>query len=95
MKEDAAAKGLPSPDEEKAREDCLRKGIAAPDLASIKDFLWFYVATSKPQIDMTKPTRDSIQTVAEWFFAGFTRVIGTATDDEDRSEMFNVMFPSL
>ena len=95
MKEDAAAKGLPSPDEDKAREDCLRKGIAAPDLATIKDFLRFYVATSKPQIDTTKPTRDSIQTVAEWLFAGFTRVTGTTTDNEDRSEMFNVMFPSL
>ena len=28
--------------------------------------------------------------VAEWFFAGFTRVTGTDTDDKERSEVFNV-----
>ena len=38
MKEDAAAKGLPSPDEDEARENSLRKGITAPDLATVKDF---------------------------------------------------------
>jgi hypothetical protein len=60
MKEDAAAaKGLPSPDDNEAREDCLRKGITAPDLAIVEDFLRFYVATNKAQID-TKPTPDSI-----------------------------------
>ena len=34
---------------------------------------------------MTKPTVDSINTNAEWFFAGFTRVTGTEINEEDRA----------
>lgn len=33
------------------------------------------------------PTADSVNTFAEWFFAGFTRVTGTQTNAEDRSEL--------
>jgi hypothetical protein len=94
MKEEAVTKGLPSPNEDEAREDCLRKGIFTPDLVTMKDYLRFYIAASKPRID-TKPMRDSIQAAAEWFFAGFTRVTSTTTDDEDRSEVFDVRFSSL
>jgi hypothetical protein len=60
---------------------------------TVKDFLRFYVATSHPQIDKYKPTADAICTVGEWFFAGFTRVTGTNTKAEDRSEVYYVMFP--
>jgi hypothetical protein len=72
-----------------ARQFCLRWGIEAPDLTTVKDFIRFYVATSQPQIG-DKPTADSINTVAEWFFAGFTRVTGTETNAEERSEVYNV-----
>ncbi|KAL9022900.1 MAG: hypothetical protein Q9196_007479, partial [Gyalolechia fulgens] len=48
-------------------------GIKAPDLATVKDFLCFYIATSRPRLT-EQPTVDSINPVAEWFFAGFTRV---------------------
>lgn len=74
MKEDAAEKGLSPPTEEMARREHLRSGIAAPDLATVKDFLRFYIATSRPQIETDRPTVDSINSVAEWFFAGFSRV---------------------
>jgi hypothetical protein len=55
----------------------------------VKDFLRFYIATSRPQLSKI-PTVDSINTVAEWFFAGFTRVTGTETDVDERSEVYNV-----
>lgn len=89
MLQEADQQGLPVPDEEAARERCLRPGIAAPDLATVKDFLRFYIATSRPRL-AEKPTVDSINTIAEWFFAGFTRITGTETDAEQRSEVYNV-----
>lgn len=72
-----------------ARQGCLHVGVVAPDLVTVKDFLRFYIATSSPQITNV-PTVDSINTVAEWFFAGFTRVTGTETNEEERSEVYNV-----
>ncbi|MCJ1426427.1 hypothetical protein MMC29_004330 [Sticta canariensis] len=88
MEQDAVHGGLPALSEEAAREQCLRPGIEAPDLATVKDFIRFYIATSHPQL-AEQPTVDSINTVAEWFFAGFTRVTGTGTDAEQRSEVYD------
>jgi hypothetical protein len=85
MQRDAAKRYQPLPTEEMAREHCLRPGAAAPDLVTLKDFFRFYIATSRPQL--TSPPADSINTVAEWFFAGFTRVTGTDTNEEERSEV--------
>lgn len=90
MREDYARKGLPPPDEDTARSQYLDKEVPAPDLVTVKDFLRFYIATSHPQIDKYKPTADAICTVGEWFFAGFTRVTGTDTKAEDRSEVYYV-----
>ena len=67
----------------------MEEGVEAPDLATVKDFLRFYVATSRGKI-VERPTVDSINTVAEWFFAGFTRVTGTVTDANERSEVYHV-----
>ena len=92
MQKDFARKGLPLPDEAMARECCLREGVDAPDLATVKDFLRFYVATSRGKI-VVRPTADLVNTFAEWFFAGFTSVTGTPTDAEDRSEVYNVISP--
>jgi hypothetical protein len=97
MQEDAVQGGLPAPSEEAAREQCLRPGIEAPNLATVKDFIRFYIATSYPRL-AEQPTIDSINTVAEWFFAGFTRVTGTGTDAEERSEVYDVsslLMPSI
>jgi len=68
----------------------LDKGISGPDLVTVKDFLEFYAATSHPQLDKKRPTADVIYTDGEWFFAGFTRVTGTDTKAEDRSEVYYV-----
>lgn len=89
MQQDAVQRELPAPDKEVAREQFLRLGVEAPNLATVKDFLRFYIATSRPHLT-EKLTVDSISTVAEWFFAGFTRVTGTETDAEQRSEVYNV-----
>lgn len=89
MQQDAVQRGLPAPSEEAAREQCLRPGVEAPDLATVKDFVRFYIATSRPRLT-EQLTVDSINTVAEWFFAGFTRVTGTKTDAEERSEVYNL-----
>lgn len=83
-------KGLRPPDEETVRREHLHAGSPAPDLATVKDFLRFYIATSQPRLDADRPTVDSVNIVAEWFFAGFTRVTGTDTDEEERSEVYNV-----
>ena len=89
MRRDVVERRLPLPDEEIAREHCLRPGIAAPDLVTVKDFVRFYIATCRPQLTNV-PTVDSIYTVAEWFFAGFTRVTGTNTNEKEGSEVYNV-----
>jgi hypothetical protein len=87
MREEYDRKGLPRPEEEPVREQYLRRGIAAPDLTAVKDILRFYIATSRPQID-EKPTVDSINSVAEWVFTGSTRVTGSDTDAEERSDVY-------
>jgi hypothetical protein len=86
---------LSPPDKETVGREHLRAGAAAPDLATVKDFLPFYIATSKPRLDANRPTVDSVKIVAEWFFARFTRVMGTDTDDEERSEVYNVSWNSV
>ena len=72
MRRDCTQNGLPCPDENAARRHWLGEGVAAPDLATVKDCLRFHVATSRGKI-VANPTADSVNTFAEWFFAGFTR----------------------
>ena len=66
--------------------------MEAPDLATIKDFFRFHIATSCGRI-VAKPTVDSINTNTEWFFAGFTRITGTVINEEDRAEVYKVSTP--
>ena len=54
------------------------------------DFLRFYIATSRPQLDANYPTQDSITTVAEWFFVGFTRITSTEILTEEREAVYKV-----
>lgn len=70
----------------------LREGLPPLDLATIKDFLRFIVATSEGIIDdgQKKVTVDSMNTFAEWFFAGFARVTGNRIDEEDRCAVYDV-----
>jgi len=93
MRREYAQKGLSPPSEETARRQYLWPGVACPDLATVKDFIRFYIATNNRRLD-ERPTVDSVNIVAEWFFAGFTRVTGTDAVEEERSEVYNVR-PSM
>jgi hypothetical protein len=93
MQRDALSRGLPPPDEESTGQHCLRSGVDAPDLATAKDFLRFYTATNQPQPSKI-PSVDYINTMAKWFFAGFTQVTSTETDTDERSEVYDVNFLS-
>ena len=55
----------------------------------VKDYLRFRAATSRSKM-VEKPTADSLNAFAEWFFAGFSRVTGTPTDEDERSEVYDV-----
>lgn len=70
----------------------LREGLPPLDLATIKDFLRFIVATSRGNIDdeQKKVTVDSMNTFAEWFFAGFARITGNRIDKDDRCAVYDV-----
>jgi hypothetical protein len=86
------AGGLFAPDEATAKDRCLGEGVDAPALPTVKDFLRFYVAASRGKV-VQRTTADWVNTFAEWglfFFGGFTRVTGTPTDGEERSEVYIV-----
>jgi hypothetical protein len=72
------------------RKDALQKDLLTPDLATIKDFFRFYIVASCGRI-VAKPTVDSINTSAEWFLAGFTRITGTEINEEDRIDSYNLI----
>ncbi|KIW99701.1 uncharacterized protein Z518_11114 [Rhinocladiella mackenziei CBS 650.93] len=95
LRDTAIQQGLSPPNEEMAREHCLRPEMKVPDLATIKDFIRFYAATSDPRIDEEVSTVDSLNTVAEWFFAGFARVTKTEIKEEDRKEVYDFVRTTL
>jgi hypothetical protein len=77
-----------------ARQHCRCKSVNAPNLATVKDFLCFYIARNRGKIDENEgPTADSVNSFAKLFFAGFIRITGTLTDEADKSERYNVSFP--
>jgi hypothetical protein len=46
--------------------------------------------TSDPRLDEEISTVDSLNSVAEWFFAGFARIKKTEIVEEDRKEVYHV-----
>lgn len=74
------------------RARSLQESLPPLDLVTIKDFLRFIIATSRGIIDdgQKKVTVDSMNTFAEWFFAGFARVTGNRIDEEDRCAVYDV-----
>lgn len=70
----------------------LREGLPTLDLATIKDFLRCIAAISRGTIDDKEElvTADSMNTFAEWFFAGFARVTGNLIEEEDRRAVYDV-----
>ena len=68
MKKEAAHKGLTPLDEEATRWEHLRAGAAASDLATVKDFLRFFVAPNHPEAAWTSPhCPDAVNVVANVF----------------------------
>ena len=51
----------------------LGEDVVPPNLATINDFLRFYVVISRGRIDDEQISVDSANTFVEWFFAGFAR----------------------
>jgi hypothetical protein len=49
-------------DEASARHHCLRNGVNAPDMATVKDCLRFYISISHGYID-EKPTVDLVNMI--------------------------------
>jgi hypothetical protein len=90
VKEDALQKRLPVLDEATTRERVFRMNVEIPDLATLKDFFHFVAASSKGMI-VEQSTAKLLNTFGKWFFAGVSRVTGTPTDADDRSEVFNVI----
>ena len=72
---------LPAPDEACARHHRFHQGVETPDLATIEIFFRLYIAMSYGRI-VVKPMVYSINTNAEWCFAGFTRVKGTEINEK-------------
>ena len=53
MREDAKRRGVTPSDERTAREHYLIKGVEAPDLAAVKDFLRFQASVMRGKIKQT------------------------------------------
>jgi hypothetical protein len=62
----------------------LAKKAEAPDLVTVNDFLRFHAAAGKG-VTVERRTCDSLNTFAEWVFAGFTRVADILTDESSLS----------
>lgn len=75
MRQDPAERGISPPSEETVRKSDLSRGVEAPDVVTIKDFVRSYIATSQPRIEEV-PTAESINGILEFFFAGFTESPG-------------------
>lgn len=90
---DHVNRGLPPPKEADVRAKYLGQGIEIPDLATVKDFFRFYIATSNPRLDEVS-IADSICNIGEFFFASFTWVMETIIPQDIRSEVYSVSLSS-
>ena len=71
----------------------LLEGSPPPDLANIRDFIRFHASVARGNLDpQGRPTTDSVNTFAEWFFAGFARVTGNWVETKDRKAVYKVRF---
>jgi hypothetical protein len=69
----------------------LREGLLPLDLATVKDFLRFIIATSRGLIDDgDEVTVDSMTTFSERFFTGFARITGNDIEETDRRAVYDV-----
>lgn len=76
---------------EEIRRSALCTGACLPSLERVKDFARFYIHQSSGTITKNgRATLDTTKTFLEFFFAGFTRITGTETSEDDRSEIYTV-----
>ena len=68
----------------------LEEGVLPLDLATIKSFLRYHVAINRGRTDDERITVDSVNTFAEWSFAGFARVTDNLINEEDRRAVHDV-----
>src|ERR1700735_4276808 len=76
MRGDALQRDLPAPDEACARHRCLYERVEAPDLAMMKIFFRFYIATSSGRI-MAKPTVQLTPILNGFLLALLVSLLGT------------------
>jgi hypothetical protein len=92
MQKDALQRDLPTPRRSLRQVPLSSRRSGGSRSSNGQGFFRFYIATSYGRI-VAKPTVNSIKIIAKWFFAGFTRITGTPTNEEDRSEVYNVSAP--
>ena len=60
--------------------------MEASDLTTVKDFLRFYAVKGKSKV-VEQITYDSLDSVMEWLFSGFTCVIDTEIRTTERKSI--------
>jgi hypothetical protein len=70
-------------------EKCLAEGVLASDLATIKDFIHYYIDSFREQLSL-RPVVSSVLNFTERFFVDFTQVTKTTFDLRDTTEVYYV-----
>ncbi|KAL1979242.1 hypothetical protein VTN96DRAFT_6405 [Rasamsonia emersonii] len=78
-----------SQDSDMNKKDCLCEGQPAPDLATIKDFIRYYIFSTQGMLSI-RQTVSSVLNFAERFFARFTHVTKTTFDKKDAEDVYYV-----
>jgi len=86
MEQESIQQGLPTLGEASARQRHLQKGVDAPDLATVKDFIRSHATASRGKI-VDLLTAYSVNTLVLCLLHPVT---GTPIDDEDRDEVYNM-----
>ncbi|KKA25166.1 hypothetical protein T310_0806 [Rasamsonia emersonii CBS 393.64] len=76
-----------SQDSDMNKKDCLCEGQPAPDLATIKDFIRYYIFSTQGMLSI-RQTVSSVLNFAERFFARFTHVTKTTFDKKDAEDVY-------
>ncbi|KAI9807092.1 MAG: hypothetical protein M1825_005809 [Sarcosagium campestre] len=71
-----------------SKPSSLRPGLPTLDVAIMKDSFRFYALGTDGRLD-DRMTADSLNSQAERFFAGFTRITGSIVTEQDRSHIYN------
>lgn len=81
-----------SDDNKVNQDECLQQGQPAPDLATVKDFIRFYISSTHGMLTV-RPIMSSVKNFAERFFTGFTCVTKQLFDWKDTQDVYHVHGP--